>query len=50
MYNVYFVCLVICSSHMMVLTLFTNLVHLSCSFINYEREMFYEQNYFYFVI
>jgi hypothetical protein len=24
---------------MMVLTLFINLIHLSCSFINYEREI-----------
>jgi hypothetical protein len=31
--------LVICSSHMMVLTLFKNLVYLSCSFINYERDI-----------
>jgi hypothetical protein len=31
--KVYFSCLAICSSHMMVLT---NLIHLSHSFINYE--------------
>jgi hypothetical protein len=33
------VVLVNCSSHMIVLTLFTNLVHLRCSFINYERDI-----------
>jgi hypothetical protein len=42
--------LVIYSSHMMVITLFINLVHLSCSFINYEGDRFYKQIYFYFVI
>jgi hypothetical protein len=31
--------LVVWSSHMMVLTLFTNLIHLYCSFINYERDI-----------
>jgi hypothetical protein len=31
--------LVICSFHMMVLTICTNLIHLSCSFINYERDI-----------
>jgi hypothetical protein len=38
-YKVYFICLAICSSHMMVLTICTNLIHLSCSFINYERDI-----------
>jgi hypothetical protein len=38
-YKVYIDCLVICSSYMMVLTLFTNLIHLSYSFINYERDI-----------
>jgi hypothetical protein len=28
-----------CSSDMMVLTLFTNLIYLFCSFINYERDI-----------
>jgi hypothetical protein len=49
-YKVYFDCLVICSSHMMVLTICTNLIHLSRSFINYERYRFYEQISSYFVI
>jgi hypothetical protein len=31
--------LVICSSHMMVLTICTNSIHLSRSFINYERDI-----------
>jgi hypothetical protein len=31
--------LVIYSSHEMVLTLFINLIHLSCSFINFERDI-----------
>jgi hypothetical protein len=31
--------LVICSSHMMVLTIYTNLIHLSRSFINCERNI-----------
>jgi hypothetical protein len=35
----FFGCLVIYSSNMMVLTLLTNLIHLSCSFINYERDI-----------
>jgi hypothetical protein len=38
-YKVYFGCLVICSSHMMVLTICTNSIHLSRSFINYERDI-----------
>jgi hypothetical protein len=38
-YKVYFGCFVICSSHMMVLTMCTNLIHLSRSFINYERDI-----------
>jgi hypothetical protein len=38
-YKVYFVCLVICLSHMMVLTICTNSIRLSRSFINYEREI-----------
>jgi hypothetical protein len=38
-YKVYFGCLVIYSSHMMVLTICTNLIHLSRSFINYERDI-----------
>jgi hypothetical protein len=49
-YKVYFGCLVICSSHMMVLTICTNSIHLFRSFINYERYRFYEQIYFYFAI
>jgi hypothetical protein len=36
-YKVYFGCLIICSSHKMVLTICTNLLHLSRSFRNYER-------------
>ena len=43
-YKVYFGCLVIYSSHMMVLTICTNSICL------YERDRFYEQIYFYFVI
>jgi hypothetical protein len=36
-YKIYFGCLVIYLFHMMVLTICTNLIHLSHSFINYER-------------
>jgi hypothetical protein len=35
----FFGCLVICSSHMMVLTICTNIIHLSHGFINYERDI-----------
>jgi hypothetical protein len=38
-YKVYFGCLVICSSHMMVLTICTNSIHFSRSFINYEKDI-----------
>jgi hypothetical protein len=38
-YKVYFGCLVICLSHMMVLTICTNSICLSRSFINYERDI-----------
>jgi hypothetical protein len=38
-YKVYFGCLVICLSHMMVLTICTNSIRLSHSFINYERDI-----------
>jgi hypothetical protein len=36
-YKVYFGYLVICSSNMVVLTLFTKLIHFTYSFINYKR-------------
>jgi hypothetical protein len=35
-----FGCLVICSSNMMVLTLFTNFIHISFSFINNKQERY----------
>jgi hypothetical protein len=38
-YKVYFGCLVICLSQMMVLTICTNSIRLSRSFINYERDI-----------
>jgi hypothetical protein len=41
--------LVICSSHMMVLTICTNLIHLSRSFINYERDISF-MNKFIFIL
>jgi hypothetical protein len=38
-YKVYFGCLIICLSHMMVLTICTNSIRLSRSFVNYERDI-----------
>jgi hypothetical protein len=38
-YKVYFGCLIICLSQMMVPTICTNSIRLSRSFINYEREI-----------
>jgi hypothetical protein len=48
-YKVYFGCLVICSSHMMVPTICTYLIHLSRSFINYERDICF-MNKFIFIL
>jgi hypothetical protein len=38
-YKVYFGCLTICSSNIVVVILLTNLIYLSCSFINYKRDI-----------
>jgi hypothetical protein len=48
-YKIYFGCLVIYSSHTLVLILFINLMHLSCSFINYERDIVF-MNKFTFIL
>jgi hypothetical protein len=49
-YKVYFGCLVICSSHIMILTICTNLIHLSRSFINYERDISFMNKFIFIVL
>jgi hypothetical protein len=43
-YKVYFCCLVICSSEIVVLILFTNLIYLSCSFMKLMRDVDFMNN------
>jgi hypothetical protein len=47
-YKVYFGCLVICLSHMMVLIICTDSIRLSRSFINYERDIGFMNKFIYY--